>query len=82
MVPGKQVAVEVKSARSMERDLRRGIFQCVKYRSVLNAQALLEFKTSLPAIRARLVSEKPLPPELLRLAKTLEVETQVIKPLK
>lgn len=81
MVPGKQVAVEVKSTKSVESDLRRGIFQCVKYRAVLNAQARSEFKVNPPTVRARLVSEKPLPADLLKLAKRLDVDTQVIKPL-
>lgn len=82
MVPGKQLAIEVKSTRSLESDLRRGIFQCVKYRAVLNAQARLEFKSNLPTIRARLVSERPLPSNLVKMAKLLDVEIQVIKPLR
>jgi hypothetical protein len=81
MAPGKQLAVEVKSTRSLEGDLRRGIFQCVKYRAVLGAQARWEFKSKLPTIRARLVSEKPLAADLLKLAKLLDVEIQVITPL-
>jgi hypothetical protein len=81
MVPGEQLAVEVKSARSLESDLRRGIFQCVKYRAILNAQWECEFSKDLPKVRAKLVSEAVLPRELLRLAKILDIEIQVIKPL-
>jgi len=56
MYPGQEMAVEVKSTRSMEPVHRRGIFQCVKYRAVLEAQSRVLKSNS--KIRTRLVSEK------------------------
>jgi hypothetical protein len=38
---GRRTAVEVKSRISGERDIARGLFQCLKYRAVLEAQAAL-----------------------------------------
>jgi hypothetical protein len=79
--PGRQLAVEVKSTRSLDDDLRRGIFQCVKYRAVLLAQAKWEFKRMLPTVRAKLVSERALPPEPRKLASALDIDIHIIKPL-
>jgi hypothetical protein len=78
VVPGEQLAVEVKSVRSTDVDLRRGVFQCVKYRSVLAAQALEEKIDT--HIRARLVAEVKVPAALQRLARILGVEVQVLRP--
>jgi hypothetical protein len=78
---GKQIAVEVKSKRSNLSDIERGIFQCVKYRALLEAQSRvedLEIKTN---IHALLVSEQALNPKLSRWAKKLDVKIRVIKPL-
>ncbi|WP_158665356.1 hypothetical protein [Sinorhizobium fredii] len=36
--PGRLVAVEVKSSISNDVDLTRGLFQCVKYRAVMEAE--------------------------------------------
>ncbi len=79
MALGEQLAVEVKSVRSHDMDLKRGIFQCVKYRSVLQAEAIWD-KTN-PKVRARLVTERRLPDEYSRCAKRLGVEVQTLKPL-
>jgi hypothetical protein len=79
MVPSEQLAIEVKSVRSNDSDIERGIFQCVKYRSVLEAEAKCDDKY--PKVRTRLVSERPLSPECRRQAKSLGIEVQVIKPL-
>jgi hypothetical protein len=67
------VAVEVKSIRSSEDDWRRGIYQCVKYRAVREVQELpVEVN-----VRALLLTEKPLTPELEVRAKELGVMTKV-----
>lgn len=55
--PSSTVAIEVKSCDSNLADLRRGVFQCIKYRAVMEAMdiradpniiALLVTQTSLP----------------------------------
>jgi hypothetical protein len=79
MNPGEELAVEVKSIRSCDLDIQRGLFQCVKYRAVLEAQSRVARSSS--KVRARIVSERELPPKLNRWAHVLEVEVQVIKPL-
>jgi hypothetical protein len=76
---GEQLAIEVKSVHSSDADIERGIFQCVKYKAVLEAEAKCDGTT--PKIRTRLVSERQLSPECSRQAKRLEIEVQVIKPL-
>jgi len=79
MMPGEQLAVEVKSIISNEPDIRRGIFQCVKYRAVLEAQATENKVES--RIRVRLVSETRFSAKLQRLAQLLDVELQIIQPV-
>lgn len=67
--------VEVKSCLSSDDDLRRGLYQCVKYREVVQA-------TRLPvkvAVRAILLSERELPSELIARAKLLGVKSRVNK---
>jgi hypothetical protein len=54
------VAVEVKSCRSNDIDLRRGIYQCVKYRAVKEA----EHSPNEVSVRALLVAEQELNAEL------------------
>lgn len=68
------VAIEVKSEDSSWHDLRRGVYQCVKYRAVMAAQDLRRK----PAIESWLVTEKELPGELRTLARRLGVRTKVI----
>jgi hypothetical protein len=79
MVPGVQLAVEVKSVRSSDFDLRRGIFQCVKYQAVLEAGA--KWEGANPKIRTLLVSERLLPSKYSKKAKRLGVRVRVIEPL-
>lgn len=67
------VAVEVKSIRSSDDDLRRGIYQCVKYRAVIEAQEL----PVVAPVRAMLLSERPLPKELQARARLLDVTLRV-----
>jgi len=65
-------AVEVKSALSSEADIVRGLFQCVKYRAVLEAQQASE---GLPqSARAILVLQAKLPSKLQALKNVLGVE--------
>lgn len=54
------VAVEVKSRDSNLIDLRRGVFQCIKYRAVLDAMDIRESDT----VSAMLVHEGKLPAEI------------------
>jgi hypothetical protein len=68
------LAVEVKSALSDNADITRGIFQCVKYRAVLDAVLLA--KSQPQNSRAVLVLESPLPPSLIPLCNTLAVEVR------
>jgi hypothetical protein len=66
------IAVEVKSALSSEADIMRGIFQCVKYRVVLEAQ---QAAAGLPqSARAILALETKLPLKFLPLKNILGVE--------
>lgn len=66
------VAVEVKSAISPTPDILRGLFQCVKYRAVIEAVQATEL---LPQnARALLVLEGALPSELLPIKNTLRIE--------
>jgi len=66
------VAAEIKSSISAEGDIVRGLFQCVKYRAVMEAVLLTE---SLPQnARALLVLESKLPQSLIPLRNMLGVE--------
>ncbi len=66
------VAIEVKSRDSNWADLRRGIYQCVKYKAVLLAQ-----DDCLP-VDSWLVTETALDGDLKALAKKLGVKHKVI----
>ncbi len=66
------VAAEIKSAISNSADIARGIFQCVKYRSVLDATLLAEKRPQ--NSRAILVLGRSMPTDLLPLANMLGVE--------
>ena len=70
------VAIEVKSLDSDWSDLRRGVYQCVKYRAVLSAQ---DIRLN-PRIEAWLVTEDPLPRDLKELARRLGVRTKSLGP--
>lgn len=72
----KTVAIEVKSRDSNWADLRRGIYQCVKYRAVLDAQVLQQ---SVP-VHSLLVTEEGLDGDLKQLAKRMKIECQVVSP--
>jgi hypothetical protein len=67
-------AVEVKSIRSGYEDLKRGIYQCVKYREVKVAE-LQPYSADVEAI---LVTEQELPPDLLERAQILGVRCKCV----
>ena len=69
------VAIEVKSRDSNWNDLRRGVYQCVKYRAVIAAQDVRRK----PTVESWLVTETKLPGELRALARRLGVRTKVIR---
>lgn len=62
-------AVEVKSIISSDDDLKRGIYQCVKYREVKCAE-IHPFDAD---VKSMLVAERNLPPELMERAKSLGI---------
>jgi hypothetical protein len=70
------LAVEVKAANASDDDLRRGIFQCVKYRAVLQAEQFAQGQ--IPTTRALLAVQRRLPKELDRLARRLRVPVIVV----
>ena len=69
---GVWIAVEVKSAISPQADIVRGLFQCVKYRAVLEAVQLAEDRPQ--NARAILVLETQFPERLVALRNLLGVE--------
>ncbi|MDR7925813.1 hypothetical protein RIE95_02180 [Acidithiobacillus thiooxidans] len=64
------VVVEVKSCRSNDDDLRRGIYQCVKYRTVKEA----EHAPNKVNVRALLIGERKMNAELMTRARLLKVK--------
>jgi hypothetical protein len=68
------VMVEVKSCLSNDVDLRRGLYQCVKYRHVKEA----EHCPHDVRVRALLVTERELNPELVERARLLGIPTKVV----
>lgn len=67
--PALSVAIEVKSIDSDESDLRRGIFQCIKYRAVMQA---MDIRFDAP-ITAILVTQARLPGDLKALARLHDI---------
>ena len=72
----KTVVIEVKSRDSNWADLRRGIYQCIKYRTVMDAQDL---EQSTP-VHSLLVTEEELDGELQQLAKKMKIKCLVVSP--
>jgi hypothetical protein len=62
-LPDRTIVLEVKSRISNEVDLRRGVFQCIKYRAVKTA---MDIRTEVP-VEAFLVTETKLPGEIAAL---------------
>ena len=73
---GTTVAIEVKSRNSDWHDLRRGVYQCVKYRAVIAAEDMRQN----PKVESWLVTEERLTGGLSELACRLGVRTRVIPP--
>ena len=67
-----RIAIEVKSHISPETDIRRGIFQCVKYRAILRACRSLKGETY--EVNALLAIEGQLPKKLIPVKNTLGVK--------
>ena len=69
------IAIEVKSRDSNWHDLRRGIYQCIKYKAVMCAQMR---NVNGHTVSSLLVTENKLPNNLRKLAKNLNVDYQDI----
>ena len=69
---GVAVAVEVKAGNAAPGELQRGVFQCIKYRAVLEAQQISNGEV--PTANCRLAIGGRLPDELRNLCERLEVE--------
>lgn len=67
-------AVEVKSIRSGYEDLKRGIYQCIKYRAV----KIAEMQPYDADVEAILVTERELPPDLMERARVLGVSYKCV----
>ena len=74
------VGVEVKSINSGETDLARGIYQCVKYRVLIEAVQMVN--QNKPKAKVVLLIEGKLPPDIIELKNILAVEVIEIEPLK
>ena len=70
----RMIAVEVKSKRSDIGDIRRGIFQCVKYKAV--TEATFRVNDREPDVRSVLVLGGLLPPRLKSIRDRLGVEVK------
>lgn len=72
------IAVEVKSAISTADDIARGMFQCVKYKAIIEAyQATLFIPQS---ARTILVIEGALPANLVTMKEILDIEIKRVRP--
>lgn len=72
----REYAIEVKSVKSSDADLERGIFQAVKYRAVLEAR--YRSVGGRGNIATVLVAERPLPRHLANYAKRLSVAVKIV----
>lgn len=73
---GTQVAVEVKPSTSDDGDLTRGIFQCVKYKSVM--EALRTVETGDYDIQVKLITARPIADIHSILINTLSLNHQIL----
>jgi hypothetical protein len=71
------IVVEVKSSRSADSDLERGIYQCIKYRALMRAD--LKVRGKKPTGYSVLVSERKLSLTLQEVADLLGVRVIVVK---
>jgi hypothetical protein len=76
--PREWIGVEVKSRVSdrMVEDYERGIYQVIKYRAVLQAQACADQPSRPPSVRVLLVLEGALPPVYRDLARRFNVDVR------
>ena len=79
--PTKWVCIEVKgffggSLKSNQNDILRGIFQCVKYKAVLEAEQVYLETAEKPAINVCLVLSSTLQDDLQRVAKLLDIPVE------
>jgi hypothetical protein len=75
--PHKQCVVEVKSYVSLDTDLKRGIYQCVKYRALGKAEREAK-EESIDAVETVLVIQRQLPTDLERLARMFKIRVLVV----
>ena len=73
------IAVEVKASEAPDTELKRGIYQCVKYGALLRAE--LKAKNKVPNGLAVLVTERRLPSKLQNLADLLGVRVISVEPI-
>jgi hypothetical protein len=66
------VAVEVKTADATADEVHRGLFQCVKYKAVLQAQQI--YDGVIPTADCLLASGGPAPPQILEAAHRLKIK--------
>ena len=66
--------IEVKSTISTESDIRRGLYQCVKYEAVEKVRQRVEHSSSSREVKSLLVVENVLPQELEEQAKSMSVK--------
>ena len=71
------VAVEVKTANARSEEIQRGIFQCIKYRAVLQAEQQVYGPES-PTVDCLLALDGALSEELQDIAKLLNVRVRVV----
>jgi hypothetical protein len=69
--------VEVKSILSSDDDIKRGIYQCLKYRVILAAQQIKDPNDG--SVVATLVTEREAPSDLVELAKRLAVKIYIVR---
>ena len=70
------IALEVKSYKSNDEDLKRGVFQCIKYRAVMSA---MDIRNN-PPVEAILVVQRELPDALQAIADRNCIKVAVISP--
>lgn len=76
LADGTIVAVEVKSSTSDDADITRGIFQCVKYKAILEALKIIDPKVN--EIKVIYITARELSDVHHRLVSTLSVNHQYI----
>lgn len=73
---GQTIAIEVKSSDSDHHDLRRGVYQCVKYRAVLRAQ--YSEKNESRVVSSLLITQSELDDNLKKLARKLGIKNKIV----